>query len=216
MAEQLTSAAVGIIAAGVLWGAARVAGADGYPVTIRPAAGCGCVLVEAISRDRAIAYSLEVPNGADLPRPIALNPGDLLALKRKNGEARMLQIETVSGGDPEEGPLLAVRIIDGQNNRGVVCPEAEPLPRLPLADLPSPWWEPGPVIPSPVLLNVERMRLMLHALNDAKACREIELIVTADHPVVGIALRAWGDIDDLTGGSVQLMRCLPLPPGGVA
>lgn len=211
MDEPISSTPIAEIDAAMLWAAFRISGANGY-ITLRPARARGYVLLEALSDCKALVLSFEVENGCDdLPRPVGLHPADVADLKRKNYNAKTVRLEIVNGTDPG---LLALRPLGGEGCHGFVCEEAQPLPPLPLAGLPSPWWEPGPAVPAPILLNVERMRRMLHAISDSKLSRNVELIVTADNAAVGIAVRPWSD--EAPAGSVQLCRSVLAAETGLA
>lgn len=219
MTEPIRGAVVADLPAGILWAALRIAGAGDGPlaaVTIRPAKAAGFVTVQAASECRAMVLSLEVANRAELPRPIAVYSADLHHLKRKTGKEapQRIRIETASGGDPDDGPMLLLRPSAGLGGLCLLVQEAEPLAPLPVAPLPSPWWEPGPAIPAPVLLNLTRWRRLLQALEDAQIGPAVELIVTADDAAVGIAVRPWSD-DPPAWGSVQLARCVRVPPDGL-
>jgi hypothetical protein len=219
MTEAIRGEVVADLPAGILWAALRIAGAGDGPlaiVTIRPAKAAGFVTVEAVSDCRAMVLSLEVANPAELPRTVGIYSADLQHLKRKTGRdaPQRIRIETASGGDPREGPLLLLRPSEGLGGQCLLVSEAEPLEPLPLAPLPSPWWEPGPAIPAPVLLNLPRWRRRLQALEDAGIGPAVELIVTADDAAVGIAVRPWAD-DPPAWGSAQLARCVRVPPDGM-
>lgn len=210
MDEPISSTPIAEIDAAMLWAAFRISGASGY-ITLRPAPAAGFLLLEALSDCKALVLSFEVENRCDdLPRPVGLHPADVADLKRKNPTAKTVRLEIVNGTDPG---LLALRPLGGEGCHGMVCEEAEPLPPLPLPSLPGPWWEPGPAVPAPILLNLERMRRMLHALSDTGVCRNVELIVTADHATVGIAVRPWSD--EAPAGSIQLCRSVPAGSGGL-
>lgn len=201
MDEPISSTPMVEIDAAMLWAAFRISGAKGY-ITLQPTRARGYVLLEALSDCRAIALSFEVENGCDdPPRPIALDPVDVGDLKRKNPTAKTVRLEIVNGTDPG---LVVLRPLGGEGCHGMVCEEAEPLARLPLPALPGPWWEPGPAVPAPILLNLERMRRMLRAIRDSRISQNVELIVTADHATVGIAIRPWSD--EAPAGSIQLCR----------
>lgn len=209
MVEAITSTVLATVAARPLWGAARIAGRGGYPVTLHPGPP-GFTVFEAVAADRTLALSLEVENAADdLPRPVALEGKDLAILKRRNAGADRIQIELTADDD---GPLLALRPLqpDGSQGRGIVVVEPDPLRRLSLAPLPGPFHTPGTPLPDPVLLDVRRLARLLQALEDADVCRKVELVLLADHGALGAAFRPWSDT---VAGSAQIARCWPVARG---
>lgn len=213
---ELTSTPLVELPAGPLRGAARIAGRGGFAVVLHPGPA-GFVVVEAVSAGREIALTLEIESDDDLPLPIGLDPGDLLAvLTRKRGGTSVdrVRIEQVHGADPGDGDLLVLRplLADGSQGSGLVVVEATPLHRLSLPALPGPFHDPAPALPDPVLLDLTLLIRLLRALEDAKVCTngKVEAMVLLDQPAVGLAFRPWSDV---VAGSGMIARCIRAPMG---
>jgi hypothetical protein len=157
----------------------------------------GRVLLEVAT----VALLARIEVDGDCGRSVAVPRAPLAVLRRRCGDAERLVIDRV----PEPG-LIGLRCFAPDSTVALACPEAEPLPDLPLVDLPEP---PTPTagVDLPLLLDPVLLRRALKVLQDL-GCNRVRLELLR-HPVVGAALAVHpGPGADLSG-SIQLARCLP-------
>lgn len=157
----------------------------------------GRILLE-VATDSLIAR-IEVDG--DCARPVAIPRVPLAVLRRRCGDAERLVVDVV----PEPG-LIGLRCFAPDSTTALSCPEAEPLPELPLVDLPESL-APAAGVDLPLLLDPVLLRRALGVLHDLGS-RRVRL-EPLQHQVVGAALVIHpGPGSDLSG-SIQLARCLP-------
>jgi hypothetical protein len=162
---------------------------------IRPAEQEGLALLEVASPVLLGRLVVE----ADCSRLVALPRGALAVIRRRHADAERLVVDAVS-----EPGMVGLRSFGKDATLAISCPEAQPLPELPLVPLPEAprpaAGDPLPLLLDPVLLS--RAIGVLHRLD----CRPIRLELLGD-PLVGAALAIHpAPGSDLTG-SLQLARC---------
>jgi hypothetical protein len=164
---------------------------------IRPAGKEGLAQLEVASP--VLMGRLEVEG--DCSRPVSLPRGALAVIRRRHSDAERLVVDAVA-----EPGMVGLRSFGKDATVAISCPEAQPLPELPLVPLPEAprpaAGAPLPLLLDPVLLS--RAIGVLHRLD----CRPIRLELLGD-PLVGAALAIYPAPGGDLSGALQLARCLP-------
>lgn len=159
-------------------------------VRIRPADADGRVVIEALQT--AVVCAIETDGEA--VRPVCLPRKAVLSLKRRHPEAEWL---TVS----DAAPVLRLASLSLAAAVALTCPEAEPLPAVPL---PSP--EAETAADRPALLLDPALLARCLGVIEAMGAGPAELRWIHGHPSIGLCVRP-SPVAEISGG-IWVCRCL--------
>jgi hypothetical protein len=147
-------------------------------------------MLETLSQ--AVAAAIEVDGEA--ARAVTIPAAALLSLRRRHPEAERLTID-------DQSPLLRIRSLSEGAIVALACPEADPLPEIPL---PEPRLLDRDGIRPPLLVDPLLLRQATEALR-RMGCSPVRVTWVDDHPSIGLALEPL-PVGELRG-CVWICRC---------